>query len=245
MNFRLTSTLFWPQLALSVAALALSGCNNLPGRPEKGSEVARPDEISDFNMLFKRNCSGCHGQDGKGAAAIALNNPVYLAIASDDVIRRTASAGVSGTPMVAFAQSKGGMLTDKQIDVIVRGIRSWARPDRLAGVNLPPYSAAPGNAQQGADVYATFCASCHGPKGDGGEKAGSIVDGSYLALVSNQQLRSIVIAGWPAVGAPDFRNNVPEHVLSPQDVSDVVAWLASRRTQFPGQPYPNSEGGAH
>ena len=27
--------------------------------------------------------------------------------------------------------------------------------------------------------------------------------------------------------------------MSAQDVSDVVAWLASQRPKFPGQPYPN------
>jgi cytochrome c oxidase cbb3-type subunit III len=76
MNFPDTRALLWPPLALTLAALAFSGCNNLPGRPVPGSEVARPDQISDFSTLFKHNCSGCHGQDGKGAAAIALNNPV-------------------------------------------------------------------------------------------------------------------------------------------------------------------------
>ena len=58
---------------------------------------------------------------GKGGAAISLSNPVFLAIADDAAIRSTASKGVPGTPMPAFAQSAGGMLTDQQIDAIVRG----------------------------------------------------------------------------------------------------------------------------
>jgi hypothetical protein len=28
--------------------------------------------------------------------------------------------------------------------------------------------------------------------------------------------------------------------MSAQDVSDVVAWLASQRSKFPGQPYPST-----
>jgi hypothetical protein len=28
--------------------------------------------------------------------------------------------------------------------------------------------------------------------------------------------------------------------MSAQEISDVVAWLASQRPQFPGQPYPNA-----
>ena len=90
----------------------------------------------------------------------------------------------------------------------------------------------------GADVYATYCSSCHGPDGRGGKKASSIVDGSYLALVSDQNLRTIVIVGRPELGAPDWRGDVPGKPMSPQDVSDVVAWLAAQRPQFPGQPYP-------
>jgi cytochrome c oxidase cbb3-type subunit III len=223
-------------------ALALCACNGAPGHPGENPEVVRPDEVLDFNILYNQNCSGCHGPQGNGGAAITLHNPVYLAIADDNVIRHTASNGVPGTPMTPFAQSAGGMLTDKQVDVIVRGIRAWARPEVLAGVSLPAYKHDPhGDAQRGAAAYATFCASCHGAKGEGGEKAGSIVDATYLALVSDQQLRTIVIVGWPAVGSPDWRNDVPGQPMSAQQISDVVAWLAAKRTQFSGQPYSNAE----
>jgi cytochrome c oxidase cbb3-type subunit III len=92
-------------------------------------------------------------------------------------------------------------------------------------------------------VYGAFCASCHGTNGEGGPKAGAIVDGSYLALVSDQNLRSIVIAGWPSIDAPDWRNDRPGNALSSQQISDVVAWLAAQRPQFPGQPYPSRPGG--
>jgi cytochrome c oxidase cbb3-type subunit III len=223
-------------------AVALCACNDAPGRPGKNPEVARPDEVLDFNILYKQNCSGCHGPQGNGGAAIALHNPVYLAVADDNVIRHTASNGVPGTPMTPFAQSAGGMLTDKQVDVIVRGIRAWARPGLLAGISLPSYKQEPpGDAQRGAAVYATFCASCHGAKGEGGERASSIVDTTYLALVSDQQLRTIVIAGWPAVGSPDWRNDVAGQPMSAQQISDVVAWLVAKRTQVPGQLYSDAE----
>jgi cytochrome c oxidase cbb3-type subunit III len=223
-------------------AVALCACNDAPGRPGKNPEVARPDEVLDFNILYKQNCSGCHGPQGNGGAAIALHNPVYLAVADDNVIRHTASNGVPGTPMTPFAQSAGGMLTDKQVDVIVRGIRAWARPGLLAGISLPSYKQEPpGDAQRGAAVYATFCASCHGAKGEGGERASSIVDTTYLALVSDQQLRTIVIAGWPAVGSPDWRNDVTGQPMSAQQISDVVAWLVAKRAQVPGQLYSDAE----
>ncbi len=70
-------------------------------------------------------------------------------------------------------------------------------------------------------------------------KVGSITDGSYLALISDQALRAIIIAGRPDLGHPDWRNALPGHPMSDQDVTDVVAWMASQRQQTPGQPYPS------
>src|SRR5438094_3960115 len=80
--------------AAMVAFLASTGCSNSPGRPGKESEVIPPNEVTDFNLLYAQNCAGCHGPDGKGGAAIALANPVFLAIADDAVIRAAAANGV-------------------------------------------------------------------------------------------------------------------------------------------------------
>jgi cytochrome c oxidase cbb3-type subunit III len=241
MNFRYFTASLWLTCVAAVAVLFLSGCGRVLG---KEPETLAPEEVLDFTTLFDQNCAGCHGVEGKGAAAIALHNPVYLAIASDDVIRQVASRGVPGTPMAPFAKSAGAQLTDRQIDVIVSGIRSWAQPDQFAGVSVPPYKAdTRGDPQSGAAVYTKFCASCHGANGEGGAKASAIVNGSYLAMVSDQNLRTIVIAGWPSIHAPDWRNDLPGNPLSPQQISDVVAWLVAQRPQFPGQPYPGSPGG--
>src|ERR1700758_324227 len=164
-----------------LASLIPSGCGSPHGQPGRDSEILAPNEVSDCATLYAQNCAGCHGVEGRGGAAIALANPVFLAMADDAVIRRTAANGVPGTPMPAFAQSSGGMLTDKQIDALVRGIRSWAKPGAVGDATMPPYAAqATGNPQRGAEAYRTYCSSCHGVDGRGGSKASSIVDGSYL-----------------------------------------------------------------
>src|SRR6201993_2293420 len=186
--------------------LACVACNSSPSAYRTEPTVVTPNNVVDFKQLYGQNCAGCHGADGKGGAAIALANPVFLAIADDTVIRRIASNGVPGTPMPAFAQSAGGMLTEKQIDAIVSGVRSWANPNALGHQIPPPYTApAPGDPQRGAEAYRIYCSSCHGADGRGGNKASSIVNSSYLALVSDQQLRTIVIAGRPGLGSPDWR----------------------------------------
>jgi len=216
--------------ALALSLMAICACNNAPGRPVADSEAVRPNEVLNFDTLFQQNCAGCHGEQGKGGAAIALNNAVYLTIADDATLRRVTAQGVAGTAMPAFAQSSGGMLTDEQIGAIVTGIRSrWSKHDS-PDLQPPSYSAlAAGNPQHGMNVYDTYCASCHGEAGRGGRRAGSIVDDSFLTLASDQYLRTIVIVGRQELGAPDWRGDVPGQPMSQQDVSDVVAWLSAQR----------------
>ena len=219
--------------------LLLSACSSSPGRPSKDSEVPAPSEVVDFSTLYAENCAGCHGTDGRGGAAIALADPVYLALADESAMRKVIAHGVRGTSMPAFVQSAGGFLTDKQIDVITSQIRSrWSRPGILDATNPPSYAAkSSGDAQRGEVSYRTYCSSCHGPQGQGGPKGSAITNDSFLALVSDQGLRTITIVGRPELGAPDWRGNVPGKPMSDQEVSDIVAWLASHRVQSPGQPY--------
>jgi len=228
--------------ALGLSAFGLYGCANAPGRPGPAEMPVVPGEISDFSTLYEQNCSGCHGPEGRGGAAIALANPEYLAIADDSVLHHATASGIPGSSMPAFAQSAGGMLTDKQIDVIVGGIRErWSKPDIFGGADPPAYSpSGSGDSARGSRVYSTYCSSCHGAEGRGGQKASSIVEGSFLALVNDQELRMIVIAGRPELGAPDWRGNIPGRPMSAQEISDVVAWLASQRPKFPGQPFPTT-----
>src|SRR5262245_38355581 len=120
-------------LLVAVLAFATTTCSSLknaPGQPGPNSQVVPPSEIMDFDLLYGRNCSGCHGSDGRGGAAIGLGDPIYLAVADDATIRRVTAEGVAGTAMPAFAENSGGLLTAKQIDAIVGGMRErWGKPD--------------------------------------------------------------------------------------------------------------------
>src|SRR5467141_1026995 len=217
----------------------LFGCASPHGQPRKDSEILAPNEIFGFGTLYAENCAGCHGAEGRGGAAIALANPVYLAIADDADIRKVIDNGVRGTAMPAFAESAGGMLNDAQIDLITKEIRSrWGKQGILDTATTPSYAPkSTGDGQRGQVAYKTYCESCHGPGDGGGRKSSAITNDSFLALVSDQGLRTIVITGRPELGAPDWRGNVLGKSMSDQEVTDVVAWLASQRAQNPRQPY--------
>ena len=220
----------------------LSGCSSAPGHPRKGAETLAPNEVLEFGTLYADNCAGCHGAEGRGGAAIALADPVYLAIVDEPSMRKVIANGVRGTAMPAFAESAGGLLTDKQIDVITKEIRSrWGRGGILDGANPPSYAAkSAGDIRRGEAAYKTYCESCHAAGGRGGPKGSAITDDSFLALVSDQGLRTIVIVGRPELQSPDWRGNLPGKPMSDQEVTDVIAWLASRRAKYPGQPYSAS-----
>jgi len=225
-----------------ILVAGLASCGSL-GRRAAETPIIRPSEVTDFRVLYSQNCSGCHGIDGQGALAVAIGSPVYLAIADDATIRRVVEQGMPGTAMPAFGQGAGGLLTDAQIDILVRGMRErWARPGALGSDKPPAYAASqPGDTARGHNVFTTFCSSCHGSDGRGG-RTGSIVDSSYLALVSDQHLRTLTIIGMPALGAPDWRGNVPGKPMSDADVTDVVAWLAAQRPPLSAQS--NHPGGS-
>jgi cytochrome c oxidase cbb3-type subunit III len=241
------NSLRYPCVAAVVGMIVLSGCSSPPGQPRKSSEILAPNEVTDFRTLYAENCAGCHGSEGRGGAAIALADPVYLAIADDVSIRKVVANGTKGTSMPAFAQSAGGMLTNKQIDLISSEMRTrWNRPEILNGVNPPAYASnSAGSVRQGEGVYGTYCASCHGTQGQGGPKGSAITNDSFLALISDQGLRTIVITGRPELGAPDWRGNLPGKPMSDQEITDVVAWMASHRVQSPGQPYSIANNAQH
>jgi mono/diheme cytochrome c family protein len=233
-------------LMLSAACMASVGCSRIPGRPGPGPEVVRPEEVLDFPTLYKQNCAACHGTKGKDAAAISLSNPVYLAVAGEDNLQQAIAKGITGSLMPPFAKSSGGTLTDRQVTVLAQGlIQQWGTPNPLTGQNPPPYVATlPGDATRGQQAFTTSCARCHGETGEGNSaeakpgssKLGSIVNPAYLALISNQGLRSFIIAGRPEDGMPDWRSDTTQP-LTDQQITDIVAWIASKRIADPGQPY--------
>lgn len=205
-------------------ALALSSCE-APGYRAAQERAIRPGEIASFDVLYAKNCSACHGAKGDGALTVGIRSPVYLAIAGDSTIRDTIRKGRRGTPMSAFAQSEGGMLTDAQIEILVRGIRQRGGT-APASDDPPPYtSTRPGETARGRQVFTELCARCHG--------ANNIVDPSYLSLVTDQHLRTVIIVGVSNLGMPDWRGY--SKPLSDAEITDLVAWLAAQRQSFSAQ----------
>lgn len=227
---------------LGLALPFMAGCD-LPGRPQAGPEVPRPEAVTSFDMLYGENCAGCHGKNGDYGSATNIANPVYQALIDDVLLRDVIVNGEKGTLMPAFGSKAGGPLSDAQIDALVQGIRArWKKDSGFAGETPPPYKATrAGDISKGQAVYAIACARCHGEDAQHRGSAGSILDGSFLALINEQTIRTTIIAGRPDIGEPDWRNHIQVRAMTDDEITNVSAWLIAQRPATPGQPYPNAQ----
>jgi cytochrome c oxidase cbb3-type subunit 3 len=102
-------------------------------------------------QVFSQHCARCHGEDGRGGKgtgvtfsrkrdlpiiAPALNNPGFLAAASDRMIRHTIIHGRAGTPMSPMLDAG---LSEADVDDVVSFIRSFQqRHEANAEEEVPP-----------------------------------------------------------------------------------------------------------
>jgi cytochrome c oxidase cbb3-type subunit 3/ubiquinol-cytochrome c reductase cytochrome c subunit len=229
---------------LALLASWAAGCD-LPGRPGTGDRYVPPQKENRFDVLFQRNCVGCHGTDGKLGPAPPLNDKLFLAQIPDTELERVITEGRSGTLMPAFATAKGGPLTTEQIKILADDIKPRWGPVEPVPSGAPPYllaqspseRAVTGNQEAGLKVFARACAACHGDHGQGavyqGKSVGAINDPDFLALASDQSLRRYVITGRPDLGMPDYADPMGRpkgfQPLTGEDVTNLAVLLAAWR----------------
>jgi mono/diheme cytochrome c family protein len=231
---------------LPVLAALAAGCD-LPGRPSPTDRPVPSNQVTDFDLLYATRCAGCHGADGKLGPAPPLNDPIFLAIVPEAELLRVIREGRIVTPgqkspMPAFAHDNGGPLTGAQIKVLAEGIKTrWeasGSPSRSLPAYLGPGAASGGNKEAGVRVFARACAGCHGSQGQGDKDGqplpgGAIHNPAFLALISDQALRRIIITGRPDLGMPPYdgkAGRLPDfHALTSAEIDDLVTLLRDWR----------------
>jgi cytochrome c oxidase cbb3-type subunit 3 len=167
------------------------------------------------NVLFSTYCTVCHGKQGEGVDAPALNNKTFLTSTDDDTIFSLISSGVPGTEMPAWNQIHGGPLTDQEVRQLVAYIRNW----ESNAPNLNPQEMA-GDPVQGLEIFNSTCIVCHGDTGQGTDRAPALNDPTKLAQFDDSWYIDTITNGRPAQGMPTWGT-----VLSPAQVRDLVALL--------------------
>jgi cytochrome c oxidase cbb3-type subunit 3 len=178
--------------------------------------------------LYGTHCAACHGDKGGGGVGVPLSMPSFLDSVDDHFLHQTIRQGRPGRVMPAFAS-----LSDAQVAAIVGFIRGWS--DKPA----PAYSTAriEGDAEHGKELYASYCAACHGAEGEGGSGTGvtfsrhrdlpiiapALNNSGFLAAASDEMIRHTLQYG--REGTP-MRSFLVQG-LSEQDLADLVSYVRS------------------
>src|ERR1700756_4398962 len=120
MNFSWPSILVYAGFASGL--VAMSACDQLPGKPKESDRWVAPDAIKDFKTLFGTNCSACHGDDPSIGPALSVRIRFYLGIEPKNVLRKIIPDGIRATGMPGIGKVNGGNLTDEQIDILVNNL---------------------------------------------------------------------------------------------------------------------------
>ncbi len=188
--------------------------------PAAGADPA----IVDGGKAFTKYCALCHAKDGTGYAADnapSLVSRTFLESASDELIAAGIRMGRPGTAMAAYGQSRGGPLSEREIQNLVRFLRSKGPAPKP----LPPH--AEGDAARGKDVFERNCQTCHGNQATRGN-AVNLQNPELLSAASPAFLRYAVVNGRPPTPMPAFQGR-----LSEQEIGDVVSFLWSFKPALP------------
>src|SRR3990172_13007828 len=182
--------------------------------------VARQQAMSALGGgLWAQSCASCHGINGEGVDAPALNSQQFFEGTDPHQIHHLTASGIPGTEMPAWWVWMGGPLTDEQISAIVAYVLSWQEnaPDR-------PDWQTPGGDHAGGeptDVQA------EGEVSDGDQGGGAI---SEEAAGPEEVLLSITGRGCEPLEIPVFAGKRFKLVLA-NERDDGVSFDASALDQ--------------
>ncbi|MFQ5490253.1 MAG: c-type cytochrome [Phycisphaerae bacterium] len=177
--------------------------------------------------LFSGICAACHGAEGQGATGPQLNNPVFLKLTTDAMLREWITNGKRGTEMLGFRKGGQGVaeLTERQIEDIVAYLRLLERQDEtaIARVAKSPH----GRPERGAPIYAANCSGCHGPQGQGASGP-ALANPEFLRFASDGFLMATMALGRVGTEMRPVKRG-PQSILglTSDQINDVVALLRS------------------
>ena len=191
--------------ALILLPLGLAAQNAPAGDVQKGQTA--------FN---NHKCSGCHGVNGDGAIG-----------------PRIAPPGRPFPDFVKYVRTPAGMMSsftaqavpDSDLADIYAYLRSKTSPIESA------FSAGPGNAQHGKQIYTAYgCYQCHGGQGQGSVQTGALRIGPPALFLS----AFAAYIRQPAKQMPPYTAKA----VSDQDVVDIYAFLQTIPAPPPAKSIP-------
>jgi mono/diheme cytochrome c family protein len=175
-----------------------------PGNPSRG------------HQLFDQQCQVCHGENGHGGVAVALNQPGFLERADDTFIFNTLVNGRGNTAMPAWAH-----LEQQAISDLVSFLRSWGGSGSPSRVMQLPEA----NLDQGGLQYHFLCSRCHGDFGEG-ETGPAIINRDFLEAAEERFLYETIAEGRAHTAMFGWSSDVyNKEKLGIQDISNIIGFM--------------------
>lgn len=188
------------------------------------------DQLTLGIQLYSEQCVACHGADGAGTRlAPALNDP-SIRLKSPDELQRTILNGVPGTLMAGWNKTLAG----EELQALLTLLARW---DEIPAGAIPapdkPFPVTAESLAAGAQLFAANCSGCHGPEGQGTQRAPSLNVKAFLADTHDQAMQQIITSGVPNTSMPAWGDRLAE-----AEIQAVVGFIRSWEPTAPEVAQP-------
>jgi mono/diheme cytochrome c family protein len=185
--------------------------------------------------IFSAQCVSCHGADGLGTKiAPVLNDPKVREKTADE-LNRTITLGRAGTLMAGW----NNVLTPEEISAMVTLVQRW---DEVPAGAIPapnvPIPTTVESIAQGSSLFTANCSRCHGPVGQGSQRAPAINVKSVLTSTNDQALQLIITNGVPGTAMPAWGTR-----MNDADIQAIVGFIRQWEAAAPEVATPVMGGG--
>jgi len=190
--------------------------------------------------LFRTRCEACHGEQGRGDVAVALNQQGFLSRADNRFIMNTLIHGRLNTAMPGWSH-----LENRELVSLLSLMRSWQEA-------LPGGEAIPGedvmvltqpDVEEGALKYHFLCSRCHGEFGEG-ETGPAIINLDFLKAAGDRFLYETIAKGRIHTAMFGWSTDVyDQERLNKEDIGNIVGYMRRSARDSLTYIYPGSNPG--
>lgn len=197
---------------------------------EQVAALPSGEVLSEGIRVYATACVACHGADGAGSSIAPALNDALVREQSTDELDRIIRNGVAGTLMAGWDKA----LKDDELAAVVELITRW---DEIPTGTIPaPDQPVPVTAESielGAILFSQSCAGCHGPEGQGSQRAPALNVKSFLKDTNDIAIQQIITLGVPGTAMPAWGDR-----LTSSEIQAVVGFMRTWEATAPEVAVP-------
>ena len=197
-------------------------------------ENARSGDLLSGREIYNNNCASCHGEEGRGGLAVAINQEDFLGRASDFFILQTLYHGRGNTAMPAWPG-----FDEHEIRNLFTYIRAWHNgPEESRDFNFSE-----ANIKEGEILYHYNCSRCHGVNGEG-NTGPAIINREFLTAASDYYLLNTIAEGRIHTSMFGWSSDLnKQERLVINDIANIIAFMKDKASAPPDYVYTGSNPG--